>query len=207
MVLGQALCGVSGILVTPFDDSGEIAPLRLYPIINRAISAGVHILTVNGNTGEFYGLSTSEAVRMVQSVCKLVDERVPIVAGVGRALPDALALTRASVAAGADALMIHQPPDPFVAPNGVCNYIRAIRDAAGDVPLILYLRNDEVGLDAISQMCSIKGVIGVKWATPSPMVLKRAIAAALITSHGLVVWQKFGHRVFMRLVRVALPPG
>ena len=89
-----------------------------------------------------------------------------------------MALTHASVAAGADALMIHQPPDPFVAPRGACDYIRAIRDAAGDVPLILYLRNDGVGVDAISQMCSIEGVIGVKWATPNPIVLKRAIAAA-----------------------------
>jgi len=178
MALGQSLCGVSGILVTPFDESGAIDPPRLLPVIERAAAAGVDILTVNGNTGEFYGLSTSEAVTMVQSVCNLVDGRVPVVAGIGRALPDAIALTYASVAAGADALMIHQPPDPFVAPRGVCDYIRAIRDAAGDVPLILYLRNDGVGVDAISQMCSIEGVIGVKWATANPMVLKRAIAAA-----------------------------
>jgi len=127
MALGLALCGVSGILVTPFDESGAIDPPRLVPVIDRAVAAGVDILTVNGNTGEFYSLSTSEAVTMVQSVCNLVDERVPVIAGIGRALPDALALTHACVAAGADALMIHQPPDPFVAPRGVCDYIRAIR--------------------------------------------------------------------------------
>jgi 4-hydroxy-tetrahydrodipicolinate synthase len=46
------------------------------------------------------------------------------------------------------------------------------------VPLILYLRNDGIGVDAIAQMCSIEGVVGVKWATPNPMVLKRVIAAA-----------------------------
>ena len=128
MALGLALCGVSGILVTPFDESGAIDPPRLVPVIDRAVAAGVDILTVNGNTGEFYSLSTSEAVTMVQSVCNLVDGRVPVIAGIGRALPDALALTHACVAAGADALMIHQPPDPFVAPRGVCDYIRAIRD-------------------------------------------------------------------------------
>ena len=71
MALGQALCGVSGILVTPFDESGAIDPPRLVPVIDRAVAAGVDILTVNGNTGEFYGLSTAEAVTMVQSVCKL----------------------------------------------------------------------------------------------------------------------------------------
>ena len=76
--------GVSGILVTPFDESGAIDPPRLVPVIDRAIAAGVDILTVNGNTGEFYGLSTG-AVTMVQSVCKLVDGRVPVVAGIGRA--------------------------------------------------------------------------------------------------------------------------
>ena len=103
MALGQALCGVSGILVTPFDESGAIDPPRLVPVIDRAIAAGVDILTVNGNTGEFYGLSTVEAVTMVQSVCKLLDGCVPVVAGIGRALPDAIALTHASVAAGADA--------------------------------------------------------------------------------------------------------
>jgi 4-hydroxy-tetrahydrodipicolinate synthase len=178
MALGQTLCGVSGILVTPFDDKGVLAPPRFVPIIDRAVGAGVDILTVNGNTGEFYGLTTSEAVSMAQSVCDLVDGRAPVVAGVGRALPDAIALARASVVAGADALMIHQPPDPFVAPRGVRDYIRAIRDAAGDVPLILYLRNDGIGLEAISQICAIEGVIGVKWATPNPMMLKRAIAAA-----------------------------
>jgi 4-hydroxy-tetrahydrodipicolinate synthase len=178
MALGQALCGVSGILVTPFDESGAIDPPRLVPVIDRAIAAGVDILTVDGNTGEFYSLSTSEAITMAQSVCDMVDGRVPVVAGIGRALPDAISLTRASVAAGADALMIHQPPDPFVAPRGVCEYIKNIRDAAGGVPLILYLRNDGIGLDAISQMCSINGVVGVKWATPNPMALKRAIAAS-----------------------------
>jgi 4-hydroxy-tetrahydrodipicolinate synthase len=37
MELGQALCGVSGILVTPFDDSGAIDPSRLVPVIDRAV--------------------------------------------------------------------------------------------------------------------------------------------------------------------------
>ena len=54
MALGQALCGVSGILVTPFDESGAIDAPRLVPVIDRAITAGVDILTVNGNTCLLY---------------------------------------------------------------------------------------------------------------------------------------------------------
>ena len=51
-----ALAGVTGILVTPFDQQDIIAPDRQIPIIRRAIDAGVAVLTVNGNTGEFLSL-------------------------------------------------------------------------------------------------------------------------------------------------------
>ncbi|HEY8610007.1 MAG TPA: dihydrodipicolinate synthase family protein, partial [Roseomonas sp.] len=114
-----ALPGISGILVTPFDADDCIAPQLLRPVIDRAIGAGVHILTANGNTGEFYGLTTAEAERMVHEVAEMVNGRVPLVGGVGRSIGDAVALARASQKAGAAALMVHQPPDPFVAPRGV----------------------------------------------------------------------------------------
>ena len=82
--LRKALTGISGILVTPFDVQDEVAPARLRPIIDRAIRAGVHILVANGNTGEFYGLTTAEAEEMVHSVAEQIAGRVPLLAGVGR---------------------------------------------------------------------------------------------------------------------------
>ncbi|WP_172297712.1 dihydrodipicolinate synthase family protein [Pseudoruegeria sp. HB172150] len=176
--LQTALTGISGILVTPFDDTGALAPDRQAPIVNRAIAAGVHILTANGNTGEFYGLTTDEAVTMVQSAAQHIAGRIPLVAGVGRAIPDACRLAKASAEAGATALMIHQPPDPFVAPRGLVDYLKSVSDAAQNLPLILYLRNDTIGTDAIAAMCSVPNVIGVKWATPNPMKLKAAMAAS-----------------------------
>lgn len=191
-VLAKALTGVSGILVTPFDATGAIAPDLQKTVVDRAVAAGVHVLTANGNTGEFYGLTTDEAVAMVEAASAHIAGRVPLVAGVGRALPDACRLAEASAAAKADALMIHQPPDPFVAPRGVGDYIRAVRDSGGGLPLILYLRNDGIGIDAIADLCRIDGVVGVKWATPNPMKLKAAIESApdhIIWTGGLAeVW-------------------
>jgi 4-hydroxy-tetrahydrodipicolinate synthase len=173
-----ALPGISGILVTPFDAEDRIAPQRLKPVIDRAISAGVHILTANGNTGEFYGLTTAEAERMVHVVAELIDGRAPLLAGVGRSIGDALALARASRAAGAAALMVHQPPDPFVAPRGVVAYLQRVADAGQGLPVVLYLRNDGIGLDAIEQLCRIPQVAGVKWASPTPLRLAEAIRRA-----------------------------
>lgn len=174
--LDRALAGISGILVSPYDAAGEIAPEKLAPIINRAIAAGVHMPVVNGNTGEFYALTTDEACAMVAEVSALIDGRVPLLAGVGRGIRDAVRLARASADAGASALMVHQPPDPFVAPRGTVDYVTAISEASG-LPIMLYLRNDAIGTKGIAALCEIPGVKGVKWATPNPMKLADAIAA------------------------------
>lgn len=175
--LETALTGISGILVTPYDNQGGIAPNTLQPILDRALSAGVHIPVVNGNTGEFYALTTEEACTMVREVCAMVAGRAPVLAGVGRGLRDACQLAEASAAAGAAALMIHQPPDPFVAPRGVVAYVEAVSAASGGLPVMLYLRNDTIGTQGIKALCDLPGVKGVKWATPNPLKLADAIAA------------------------------
>jgi 4-hydroxy-tetrahydrodipicolinate synthase len=173
--LRKALAGISGILVTPFDDRDRVAPQRLKPVIDRAIGAGVHILVANGNTGEFYGLTTAEAETMVKAVAEQIGGRVPLLGGVGRSIGDACALARASRAAGASALMVHQPPDPFVSPRGVITYVQRVAEAGDGLPLMLYLRNDGIGLDTIEQLCRVPGVAGVKWASPTPLRLAEAI--------------------------------
>lgn len=173
--LRQALDGISGILVTPFDTHDAIAAAPLQPVVDRAVQAGVQVLVANGNTGEFYGLQAHEAEQAVHAAAQCVAGRVPLLAGVGRSVHEACALARVSRDAGADALMVHQPPDPFVSPRGVVAYVQRIADAAGGLPLVLYLRNENIGLDAIEALCRVPEVIGVKWASPTPLVLAQAI--------------------------------
>lgn len=175
--LDKALTGISGILVTPYDADGNVAPEKLVPIIDRALKAGVHLPVVNGNTGEFYALTTDEACTMVKSVADMIDGRAPLLAGIGRGIRDACRLARESADAGATALMIHQPPDPFVSPRGTVDYVKAVSDASGGLPMMLYLRNDTIGTDNIKALCDLPGVKGVKWATPNPLKLGAAIAA------------------------------
>lgn len=182
--LSKALTGISGILVTPFDADDEVQSAPLMPIVERAITAGVHILVSNGNTGEFYGLTTNEAERMVRTAAELINGRVPLVAGVGKSVKDACQLAKTSAEAGADALMVHQPPDPFVAPRGVVEYVKRVADAGQGLPLVIYLRNDLIGTDGIKNICDIEGVVGVKWATPNPLKL----AAAMNACDPTIIW-------------------
>ncbi|WP_146592046.1 dihydrodipicolinate synthase family protein [Puniceibacterium confluentis] len=173
----QRLHGISGILVTPFDRDDCLEMKKLRPIIDRSVEAGIHILVANGNTGEFYALTTAEAEAYVAAAAEMLDGRAPLLAGVGRSVGDAVALTKASVRAGAEGLMIHQPPDPFVSPRGIVDYISRIRDVSDGLPLMLYLRNDTIGTANIAALCAIEGVAGVKWATPNPLKLAEAMKA------------------------------
>ena len=173
--LRDALGGISGILVTPFDQEDRLAPERVKPIVEGATRAGVHALVANGNTGEFYGLTMKEAETMVHAVAEYMGGRSVLIGGVGRSVHDACALARTSRSAGASVLMVHQPPDPFVSPRGVISYVERVADAGGGLPLMLYLRNDGIGLDAIEELCRVPGVAGVKWACPTPLRLAEAI--------------------------------
>ncbi|MHA6298623.1 dihydrodipicolinate synthase family protein [Devosia sp. CAU 1758] len=177
LTLDQALTGISGILVTPYDEQGDVAPGRLAPIVDRALGAGLHMPVVNGNTGEFYALTSEEASTMVRAVVELVDGRAPVLAGIGRGIRDACQLARISAKAGATALMVHQPPDPFVSPRGIVDYLKAVGDASDGLPMMLYLRNDAIGTKAVAELCALPQVKGVKWATPNPLKLAEAKAA------------------------------
>ena len=124
------LTGISGILVTPFDEEDKIAADRLAPIVDRAVAAGIHALTINGNTSEFHGLRINEALKMVAVAATAINGRAPLIGGFGCSVQEACALARASVAAGASAIMVHRPPDPFVSPRGLKNCVARISEAA-----------------------------------------------------------------------------
>ncbi len=173
--LRQALDGISGILVTPFDAGDAVSAAPLRPVVDRAVQAGVQVLVANGNTSEFYGLSAREAETAVHAAADCVAGRVPLLGGVGRSVGEACALARVSHQAGVDALMVHQPPDPFVSPRGVVAYVQRIAEAGGGLPVVLYLRNDNIGLAAVEALCRIPEVVGIKWASPTPLVLAAAM--------------------------------
>jgi 4-hydroxy-tetrahydrodipicolinate synthase len=176
--LKQSLTGVSGILVAPFDGSDAVDAAPLGPIIDRAVEAGVHVLVANGNTGEFYGLRAAENEAMLKAAAERIGGRVPLVSGVGKSIGDACDLARLSREVGASAIMVHQPPDPFVAPRGIHDYVARVAEAADGLPVILYLRNDAMGVENIARLCEIPSVVAVKWATPNVMTLSAAMARA-----------------------------
>ncbi len=172
-----ALGGVSGVHVTPYDADGAVDAPLLTKVIERIAAAGVHNIVSAGNTGEYYALTPDE-VRVVHDGAIAANARRSLLtAAVGRSLKEAIELGRRAKAGGADALMAHQPLDPFAAPQAQAAYFRAIADGV-DLPLVAYVRSDAMNVKELLGIANHPNVAGVKFATPNMMLLSECIRAS-----------------------------
>jgi 4-hydroxy-tetrahydrodipicolinate synthase len=184
MARSITLTGISGVLVTPFDDRNYVDSPLLTRIADRVASAGVHALVAGGNTGEFYTLDADETRAVYDAAIAGNAGRSILIAGVGRSLKDAIALGRRAADAGADAVMVHQPLDPFAAPQSQAEYFIAVAEAM-PVPVVAYVRSDALGLADIMSVADHPNVVGVKFATTNLMRLAECIRAS---SAGTAQW-------------------
>lgn len=161
-----ALGGISGIHVTPYRPDGTIDEALLTKLVRRIADAGIHTIVSGGNTGEFFSLTFDEVVRL-QAVAFAAMGDAPLkTAAVGRSLSEARATARLAVAAGAQALMIHHPLDPFAAPVSQADYFVAIAEDS-PVPVMAYLRSDAIPVKDVARIAHHPNVAGIKFATPN----------------------------------------
>ncbi|MEQ9815492.1 MAG: dihydrodipicolinate synthase family protein [Azospirillaceae bacterium] len=131
-----AIRGVVPILVTPFDEQGEIDEKSLKNLIEFNISGGVHGLGV-ANGSELFKLNEAERAQVVRCVVKTVRGRVPVVISTGApGTATAIQFSRAAEEAGADAVMLMPPNFMPVASNAITAHYRDISRAVG-IPVIL----------------------------------------------------------------------
>lgn len=171
-----ALKGISGVPVTPFDARDRVAPEPLRALVGRLATAGIDNLVAAGNTGEFYALEPQEALAVTAEVVQANGGRSAVTAGVGRSLKEAIVLARAAEKEGADALMIHQPPDPFASPQGMVDYNHAVAGAT-KLPVILYIRRDVFSDEEFARLLDHPNIIGMKYAFPDAPKLAERIRA------------------------------
>lgn len=77
------LQGTGVAAVTPFNTNGEIDFTGLENLINHMIDGGVDYIVSLGTTGETATLSSEEKHKVWEFTTKVVDGRVPLVAGIG----------------------------------------------------------------------------------------------------------------------------
>jgi 4-hydroxy-2-oxoglutarate aldolase len=139
-VTGRDLAGVFAPITTPFDPaSGEISPQHLKDNVTRLLTDGLDGIVVAGSTGEAPLLDSDEHRRVVAWTREVTPQGKWLIAGTGaESTRQAVALTRAAAAEGADAVLVRPPSYfPAVAARALANYFRAVADAS-PVPVLVY---------------------------------------------------------------------
>lgn len=130
--------GVVPAMATPFTADHRLDETRVGELIESYIRAGVHGISVAGSQGEFFALDTAEHIRLLELSMRAIDGRVPLYAGTGGATTrDAIALTQAAEAMGADLALVITPY--FVQPSQdelVAHYTAVAK--ATKLPVMLY---------------------------------------------------------------------
>jgi len=132
------LTGTGVAIVTPFHFSGEVDYGSLTKLINSIIENGVDFVVGLGTTSEAVTLSASEKKEVMQHVKNVVDNRVPIVMGIGgnntKAVVDEL---QNADLEGISAILSVAPYYNKPNQRGIYEHFKAIAESC-PIPIILY---------------------------------------------------------------------
>jgi dihydrodipicolinate synthase/N-acetylneuraminate lyase len=127
--------GVGVALATLFNDAGGLDAKATAEHAATLVDLGVRAVVVAGSTGEAATLTPEERIALLTEVRRAVPSGIPVLAGTGApSRRQAVALTRAAVDHGADALLVLSPPGS----SDLRGYYGAVADAAGGLPVLAY---------------------------------------------------------------------
>ncbi|WP_298402749.1 dihydrodipicolinate synthase family protein [uncultured Chloroflexus sp.] len=133
--------GIISAMLTPFtSDVGPVDYEWLPGYVQFLADGGMHGVLALGTTGEGPSMSVAERIRTLEIIMQHRSE-LSVIAGTGcAALTDTIALSRAAVELGVDAILV-MPPFYIKQPSetGILAYFRALCDALpADARVMLY---------------------------------------------------------------------
>ena len=138
--------GAATALVTPLNENG-IDYVQLKKLIDWQIEEGIDAIVIAGTTGEGSTLSDAEHRELFREAIKMIDGRVPAIAGTGsNDTAYAIDLTKFACELGYDAMLVVTPYYNKATQKGLIQMFTAIADASTK-PLILYNVPSRTGVD------------------------------------------------------------
>jgi 4-hydroxy-tetrahydrodipicolinate synthase len=138
-------------LVTPFR-RGAVAYDELKKLVEFQIKGGIDGLVPVGTTGESPTVTHEEHLEVIRCTIEAVRGRVPVIAGTGsNSTHEAVEMTRAADAAGADGMLLVAPYYNRPTQEGLFQHFARIAEET-DKPIVLY---------SIPGRCGIEISVGV----------------------------------------------
>lgn len=155
--------GLLSFPITDFNDKGDFNPDTYTDRIEWFVGHNVSSVFVAGGTGEFFSLSADEYRQIVTIAAKTVAGRVPVISGVGRSIPEAIAFAKMAEQASIDALLLFPPYLTECPQDGLIQYAKTIIQNTS-LPVIYYNRSNGVlSTDSIKQLADdCPNLIGLK---------------------------------------------
>ena len=155
-------------LITPFNKD-EVDYDSFQKIIEWSIEQGSHGFVPCGTTGESPTLSHDEHKNVVDACIKIVDKRVPVIAGTGsNNTIEAIEFTKHAEESGADGALIVTPYYNKPTQEGLYLHYKKIAEST-NLPIIIYNIPSrsivDMSIETMVELSKIKNIIGVKDAT------------------------------------------
>ena len=157
-------------LVTPMHADGSVDYPTLRKLIDWHIAEGTDCIGVVGTTGESPTVNVQEHQEIIRVSVEQARGRVPIMAGCGaNATAEAIELAKFARRVGADCQLQVVPYYNRPTQEGQYLHFKAIAEAVGDLPIVLYnvpgRTVADLQHDTVLRLAQVPGIVGIKEAT------------------------------------------
>ena len=157
-------------LITPMHEDGSVDYATLRKLVEWHVSEGTDCIGVVGTTGESPTVSHEEHCEIIRVAVEQAAGRVPVMAGCGaNSTAEAIHLAEFARRVGAHSQLQVVPYYNKPGQEGQYRHFKAIAEATGDLPIVLYnvpgRSVADLQHDTVLRLAQIPGIIGIKEAT------------------------------------------
>ncbi|WP_462409286.1 4-hydroxy-tetrahydrodipicolinate synthase [Neobacillus sp. Marseille-QA0830] len=180
---------VSTAMVTPFDRKGHIDFAKTTKLVDYLIENGTESLVVAGTTGESPTLSKEEKLALFAHVVKVVNKRIPVIAGTGSNNTYAsIELTKKAEQLGVDGIMVVAPYYNKPNQEGLYQHFKAVAEAT-TLPVMIYNIPGRsvvsISPETVIRLSKIPNIVAIKEASGDLIAMTKIIAS---TDHEFVLY-------------------
>ena len=157
-------------LATPLHEDGSVDYPALRKLVDWHIAEGTDCIGVVGTTGESPTVNVQEHCEIIRVSVEQANKRVPIMAGCGaNSTAEAIELAKFARQVGADCQLQVVPYYNKPTQQGQYLHFKAIAEAVGDLPIVLYNVPGRSVADmahaTVLRLAEVPGIVGIKEAT------------------------------------------
>ena len=166
----KTITGSIVALATPLYEDGKVDYLTLRKLVDWHIAEGTDCIGVVGTTGESPTVNVEEHCEIIRVSVEQAKKRVPIMAGCGaNSTAEAIELAKFAKQVGADCQLQVVPYYNKPTQQGQYLHFKAIAEAVGDLPCVLYNVPGRTVADmahaTVLRLAEVPGIVGIKEAT------------------------------------------